>query len=225
MIERELLPLSLLSQYSYCPRRCGMLLIDRVWKESADTVSGTNGHDTVHESAVERRKNNLKLFNYAVISEKLGIHGYCDCIEGIASEAEYDTTIPGFESGWKLYPIEYKHGVVRNEPEYNIQLCAQAMCLEEMFGVTIEEGAVFYINSHRRTPVAFDARLRDEVVGTSEKIREIYLTCQLPPARKTPKCRKCSMLDLCIPEIRENTSAYLDALIDTATGRVDDMGV
>ena len=143
--EREYLPLSYLSQTDYCPRRVGLLLNERVWIESADTAKGRKEHEGVHTRRIERRGSQVRLFEYPVFSDMLGLSGKCDLIE--AQENASGCQIPAVDFPVLLYPVEYKHGKLREEREYNIQLCAQAMCLEEMYHTTITEGAIFYLSS------------------------------------------------------------------------------
>ena len=148
MDEEEYLPLSWLSQATYCLRRAALLLNERLWMENADTAKGRDEHRRAHERRIERRGDQLKLFEYDVYSEQLRIWGKCDCVE--AQRCEPGCRIPAADFPVCLYPVEYKHGSVREEPEYNIQLCAQAMCLEEMYHTHIPSGAIFFITAHRR---------------------------------------------------------------------------
>lgn len=148
LYDEEYLPLSYLSQMDYCPRRVGLLLNEQIWLESSDTAKGRKEHENVHTQRIEHRGNQVKLFEYAVFSDKLGLLGKCDLIEAQADPS--GCRIPSVDFPVLLYPVEYKHGKLRDEREYKIQLCAQAMCLEEMYHTTILEGAIFYISSHRR---------------------------------------------------------------------------
>lgn len=169
--DREYLPLSYLAQTDYCPRRVGLLLNERVWIESGDTAKGRKEHERVHTQRIERRGGQVKLFEYAVFSDVLGLSGKCDLIEG--EENPNGCRIPAVEFPVRLYPVEYKHGKLREEREYEIQLCAQAMCLEEMYHTTIPEGAIFYISSHRRKKVVLDDALRNLVFATAGELRRI----------------------------------------------------
>ena len=140
MNDAEYLPLSWLSQVCYCPRRAGLLLNERLWEENADTAKGRAEHERVHTQRVERRGDHIKLFEFTVFSDQYQLIGKCDCIEAVRDAA--GCQIPAAEFPVKLYPVEYKHGSVRDEEEYQIQLCAQAMCLEEMFRTDILEGGM-----------------------------------------------------------------------------------
>ncbi len=118
MDEEEYLPLSWLSQATYCLRRAALLLNERLWMENADTAKGRDEHRRAHERRIERRGDQLKLFEYDVYSEQLRIWGKCDCVE--AQRCEPGCRIPAADFPVCLYPVEYKHGSVREEPEYNI---------------------------------------------------------------------------------------------------------
>ena len=130
--ERELFPLSWLTQYGYCPRRCGLMALEQLWTESADTAAGRAQHERVHTARIERRSGQMNLYELPVFSRSLGVNGKCDCVEAL--ETPDGVELPYGQGRYRLYPVEYKHGVVRDEEEYQIQLCAQAMCLEEQFG-------------------------------------------------------------------------------------------
>lgn len=211
---QELFPLSWLSQYGYCPRRCGLLAIDQVWEENADTASGRVQHDRVHTARVERRGEHISLFELPVFSRSLGVSGKCDCVEANASDR--GVPLPYGQGKYVLYPVEYKHGVVRNETEYHVQLCAQAICLEEQFGAEIPAGAIFYIGAHRRDEIRFTPELRALTYQTAAGVRDILTTETVPPAVYSAKCRRCSLLDFCSPKIKKSAQAYCQSLWSTA---------
>lgn len=210
----EYLPLSYLSQTGYCPRRVGLLLNEQIWLESADTAKGRQEHDRVHTQRIERRGSDIKLFEYAVFSDTLGISGKCDLVE--ARKDLSGCRIPPVEFPVLLYPVEYKHGKLRNEQEYNIQLCAQAMCLEEMYHTVIPEGAIFYLSSHRRQTVSLDEPLRRLVRETAEELHRIRDTLSIPKARYSEKCRRCSLLEYCMPGVSRSARAYCEQLVQEA---------
>lgn len=210
----EHLPLSYLSQMGYCPRRVGLLLNERVWLESADTAKGRKEHESVHTQRIERRGREIKLFEYAVFSDALGISGKCDLVE--ARKDSSGCRIPPAEFPVLLYPVEYKHGKLRNEQEYNIQLCAQAMCLEEMYHTAIPEGAIFYLSSHRRQTVVLDEPLRHLVRETAEELHRIRDTLSIPAARYSEKCQRCSLQEYCQPGVSRSARAYCEQLAKEA---------
>ena len=210
----EYLPLSYLSQIGYCPRRAGLLLNERVWLENADTAKGRSEHERTHTHRVERRGNQIKLFDHSVFSDSLGIWGKCDLIEG-----EHDPSgchIPAIDIPLRLYPVEYKHGRVRNEAEYNIQLCAQAMCLEEMYHTTIGEGAIFYISSHRRQVVTLNQALRERTLDAAQQLHKLRRELTIPTAEYTAKCKRCSLLEYCMPRVTQTAQTYCQQLAQQA---------
>lgn len=210
MDEEEYLPLSWLSQATYCLRRAALLLNERLWMENADTAKGRDEHRRAHERRIERRGDQLKLFEYDVYSEQLRIWGKCDCVE--AQRCEPGCRIPAADFPVCLYPVEYKHGSVREEPEYNIQLCAQAMCLEEMYHTHIPSGAIFFITAHRRLEVAFTSELRAKTKAAANALWEIRRTLKVPAAEYGHKCQRCSLKDLCMPKTASSAKAYCQTL-------------
>lgn len=220
MDDKERLPLSYLSQMCYCPRRAGLLLNERLWAENADTAKGRAEHERVHTERVEKRGKSLKLYEYTVFSDRLGLLGKCDCIE--AKYDENGCTVPAVDFPVSLYPVEYKHGRVRDEEEYKLQLCAQAMCLEEMFDTAISEGAIFYISSHRRVTVSFDDELRKKTEETAVKLHEMRRSLTVPQASFEAKCRRCSLNELCMPKVSSTAEKYLNTLRTEATKSMED---
>ena len=210
MDEEEYLPLSWLSQATYCLRRAALLLNERLWMENADTAKGRDEHRRAHERRIERRGDQLKLFEYDVYSEQLRIWGKCDCVE--AQRCEPGCRIPAADFPVCLYPVEYNHGSVREEPEYNIQLCAQAMCLEEMYHTHIPSGAIFFITAHRRLEVAFTSELRAKTKTAANALWEIRRTLKVPAAEYGRKCQRCSLKDLCMPKTASSAKAYCQTL-------------
>ncbi|MBM6870137.1 CRISPR-associated protein Cas4 [Pseudoflavonifractor phocaeensis] len=210
----EYLPLSYLSQTGYCPRRVGLLLNERIWVENADTAKGRKEHESVHTQRIERRGSQVKLFEYAVFSDTLGICGKCDLIEAQADPS--GCRIPPVDFPVRLYPVEYKHGKLRDEQEYKMQLCAQAMCLEEMYRTAIPEGAIFYLSSHRRQTVLLDEPLRRLVRETAKELHRIRETLSVPSADYSQKCRRCSLLEYCLPGVRQSARAYCEQLAQEA---------
>lgn len=214
MDEQEYLPLSWLSQANYCLRRAALLLNERVWEENAETAKGRVEHKNVHTQRVERRGTQLKLYEYTVFSDTLGLVGKCDCIEAVSSEN--GCVIPAAKFPVQLYPIEYKHGSVREELSYQIQLCAQAMCLEEMFHTDISSGALFFISAHRRLEILFTDELRRTVEKTAAELRSIRESFRIPSAEYGSKCRRCSLKEYCMPEVKTSAQKYCEALAKEA---------
>ncbi|MGN1013949.1 MAG: CRISPR-associated protein Cas4 [Butyricicoccus sp.] len=217
--EDEYLLLSQLTHAGYCLRRSALVMNEQLWSESADTAKGHAEHERVHTQRIERRGQEIKLFEYEVFSHELGIRGKCDCIEAFADEN--GCRIPGVDFPVKLYPVEFKHGKLRAEEEYEIQLCAQAMCLEEMYQITISEAALFYTSSHRRYPVQLTEALRQKVRVTISALRDIQQNYTVPVAEYGPKCKKCSIRDICMPKTQRSAERYCKQLEKEAVEEVE----
>lgn len=220
MDDQEYLPLSWLSQVCYCPRRAALLLNERVWVENTDTAKGRSEHERVHTERAEKRGDTIKLYECTVYSDKFALIGKCDCIEAVRSEK--GCSIPAAEFTVDLYPIEYKHGVFRDEEEYKIQLCAQALCLEEMFDTSIEEGALYFISSHRRMPVIMDEALRKQTKALADTLHLIRSTLSVPTAEYSSKCKRCSLAEVCMPKVKSSARAYLQELYREAQKTIVD---
>lgn len=214
--KEDYLLLSQLTHAGYCLRRAALIMNEQVWNESADTAKGRMSHERVHEQRTEHRGNQIKLYEYTVFSDELGIMGKCDCIEANADEK--GCKIPAADFPVVLYPIEYKHGKVRSEEEYEIQLCAQAMCLEEMYHTHIQEGALFYISSHRRYPVSLTKELRQKVYQLIGKLQEIQKNMYVPQGEYGTKCKRCSIQSICMPTVSTSAVGYCEKLAKEAMG-------
>jgi len=173
----------------------------------------------VHTQRVEKRGNLINLYELTVFSDNLQLLGKCDCVE--AHRDESGCHIPAVDFPVRLYPIEYKHGTVREEEEYKIQLCAQAMCMEEMFHTVIPEGALFFISSHRRMIVPLDATLRAQTQTLAKKLHQIRNELSVPAARYSAKCRRCSLQELCMPKVKSSAESYLLQLRQEAAGIIE----
>ena len=206
MDEWEPIPLSRLSHAAYCLRRAALLTNEQTWTESADTAKGRLEHRRVHEARIERRGEDIFLYETDVYSEKLGLRGKCDLLEAHADPE--GCRIPEITFPVRLYPVEFKHGRRREEEEYNIQLCAQAMCLEEMFQTSIPEGAIYYISSHRRQAVALTKELRQQVLRTIEQVEDIRRNFRIPAASYSAKCDRCSLKEDCMPRAEGSAREY-----------------
>ena len=206
----DYLLLSQLTHAGYCLRRVALIMNEQIWQESADTAKGRMEHERVHMQRMERRGENIKLYEYDVFSDQMQLRGKCDCIEATACDS--GCRIPQVDFPVKLFPVEFKHGKLREELEYEVQLCAQAMCLEEMFDTTIEQGALFYTSSHRRYPVQFTEELRQQVLKTAAVLRGIRDKQAVPEAEYSAKCRKCSIYDICMPKTKRSAKQYCEQL-------------
>ncbi len=212
--KEDYLLLSQLTQAGYCLRRAALIMNEQLWQENADTAKGRSEHDRVHDRRTEKRADKISFYEQDVYSDELKIIGKCDLLE--ANKDEKGILLPAAPYPVSLYPVEFKHGNVREEEEYKIQLCAQAMCLEEMFHTNVPEGALFFTSSHRRLSVSLDETLRNrtkEIIASVRKIKEDFI---LPSPEYGPKCQKCSMKDACSPKIKRTAKSYCQKLCQEA---------
>lgn len=182
-----LLPISALQHLLYCERQCALIHVEQVWAENQFTVEGNVIHEKAHDGPDETRAGVRVVRGLAVKSEVLGISGQCDVVE--------------FHADGMILPIEYKRGKPKAHRADEVQLCAQAMCLEEMLGASIPEGRIYYGQTRRRLDVVFDAELRALTADTARRLREMIASRRTPPAvYEERKCEACSLKELCMPK-------------------------
>ena len=213
--QEEYLQLSGLQHFAFCRRQWALIHIEQLWKENLRTVEGQLLHRRAHdESQRERRGNLLILRGLAIQSPTLGVSGVCDVVEFHASPQ--GVPIHGEEGLWLPYPIEYKRGKPKSNQADELQLCAQAMCLEEMLCCSIQEGALFYGETKRRTVVSFDSALREQVVSLLQEMHQLYRRGYTPKCKPTKSCNACSLKELCLPKLmkKQNVSAYLRSAME-----------
>lgn len=215
MNDTATLPLSGLQHFAFCRRQWALIHIEQLWKENLRTVEGQLLHHRAHdETQRERRGNLLILRGLAIQSPTLGVSGVCDVVEFHASPQ--GVPIHGEEGLWLPYPIEYKRGKPKSNQADELQLCAQAMCLEEMLCCSIQEGALFYRETKRRTVVSFDSALREQVVSLLQEMHQLYRRGYTPKCKPTKSCNACSLKELCLPKLmkKQNVSAYLRSAME-----------
>ena len=212
--EREALPLSLLNDYLYCPRRAALKIVEGWRSANAHTARGDLVHEHADLAGYEVVKGVTLLRALPVWSERLGLSGKCDIVE---AELRSPSSNLKFEiSDLKsLKPVEFKLGKRRQWENDDAQLCAQALCLEEMFNTSIPRGAVFHADSKRRREVEFTSELR---LLTERSIAELHAMMDLgevPPAEFKPACEECSLFDICLPKATcaESKTARLSKLL------------
>jgi CRISPR-associated exonuclease Cas4 len=197
------IPLSALQHYLYCPRQCALIHIERLWAENRQTAEGRLLHERADKPATERRHGVRTVTGMPLSNEELGIAGIADAVE-FHTGAE----------GERPYPVEYKRGKPKKHRADEVQLCAQALCLEAMFGSRVEEGALFYGLPRRRHVVVFDTALRNLTLEVIHGTRELFITGSTPPAKfDSRRCDACSLLDLCEPRLLARAGGIEDWLM------------
>ena len=196
--EEDYLLLSGIQHFSFCPRQWGLIYIEQQWAHNHLTIGGDIMHNKAHDGdAVEKRGDTIIFRALKIASRTLGISGECDVVE-FHKDAR-GVALHGFAGLWLPYPVEYKRGRPKTQDCDRLQLCAQALCLEEMLCTKIESGALFYGESRRRETVEFSPQLREKLAVTVETMHSLYAKKYTPKAKPGKHCQSCSMNDLCLP--------------------------
>ncbi len=203
MVKVEPIPISALQHWSYCPRQCALIHVEQVFSDNVHTARGNAVHALVDVPRAEcagtvRIERALPLW-----SETLGLIGKADLVE--------------FAADGSAYPVEYKHGPRRQHLHDDLQLAAQAMCLEEMTGKPVLRGAIFHFSSRRRREVDIDAGLRAAVAQAASAVRALLASTSLPPPVNDARCRHCSLIELCQPKALAAHERYHRLLADLYT--------
>ncbi len=190
--EDDLLPISALQHLRFCRRRCALVHLEMLWAENRFTAEGKQLHRRVHDER-DTNENGVRVARgLRLVSLRLGLFGVADVVEFHPSETAASPVRP--------FPVEYKRGRRKPEQTYRVQLCAQAICLEEMLGVAVSQGAIYFGQSHRRLPVEFDAALRGETERLAAELHQLIDSGKTPPPEPGRKCKSCSMQNLCLPD-------------------------
>jgi CRISPR-associated exonuclease Cas4 len=199
--EDELLPISALQHLLYCERRAALVHLERAWAENASTVEGSHLHERTDTTSQETRGLVLVSRGLIVSSTRLGLYGKVDTIEWVPCSAGADSgvEIRGFLGLRSPVVVEYKVGRLRKEEGYEVQLCAQALCIEEMLGIRVDAGAIYYGQNRRRLSVRFDGALRLKTEAAAERLHALISSGVTPPPARNAKCEKCSLADVCNP--------------------------
>jgi len=204
--EDDLAMLSALQHYLFCPRRCALVHIEQQWQENLFTTEGRLLHERVHTSGRESRRNLRVEFDVPIRSLRLGIIGRADIVEFHRQE----------DGRWQPLPVEYKRGRPKKDDADRVQLCAQALCLEEMLDCAVPAGEFYYGEKKRRTPVVFDATLREKTSDTAQLLHTLLSAGLTPPPNYSKRCESCSLLSLCLPKVtaRKRVGTYLHKMVD-----------
>ena len=209
--EDDLLPLSALQHLLYCERQCALIHIECLWVENRYTAEGRILHERVHSSGQEARGKLRTEFGVRLRSMTLGVVGQADVVE------YHRLDDPQGKSGrWRPYPVEYKRGRAKQQNWDRVQLCAQAICLEEMLGLDVLRGALFYGKTRRRQDVTFDTHLRIQTTETAKRLHTLIDGNRTPVAEYGTKCRRCSFLQSCLPKAVDGSKSaqdYLNSII------------
>lgn len=206
--EDDLQPISSLQHLAFCERQWALIHLEQVWAENLLTVEGRHLHERVHEADSETRKGLRIARALRLRSLRLGLSGVADVVEFHACGDENEgARVPGLAGRWRVVPIEYKRGRPKRDRCDEVQLCAQALCLEEMLDTTVAAGALFYGQTRRRLDVVFDASLRTETEALAMRLHALVRAGTTPPAVYTKACENCSLKEACLPKATGGRSA------------------
>lgn len=193
-------PISAIEHFAYCPRQCALIHCDGIWSDNVHTIRGKRAHRRVDSGRHRQERGRQVLRSIPLWSEALGLSGRADAVE-IKDK--------------NTYPVEYKSGI-RHGTTADLQLCAQALCLEEMLDVEILYGYIWYGGPRRRVQVDFTPTLRAEVRDIIQQIREQILTAELPGSPNDERCKQCQFLQHCLPRLTsspDKVSKYITDLV------------
>lgn len=236
--ESDLLPISALQHVLFCERQWALIHLEGLWAENRLTVEGRHLHERADATETEVRGNVRIARGLRVHSFRLGLAGKADVVEfhhltrpeealwqlnpseGHAA-ADAGAMLPRAPGRWRPYPVEYKRGRPKREPVDEVQLCAQALCLEEMLGTPVEEGALYYGKTRRRLAVPLGDALRQQTEELAARVRELTAAGETPPAQYEKKCDRCSLYEQCQPKTvgaGKSARRYLTSMIRNSSG-------
>lgn len=211
------IPLSALQHYLYCPRQCALIHLECVWEENQFTAEGNVFHERADSGITENRALKRVLRSLRISSEQWGIHGIADVVEAVYA------TKGG--SPVSMTPVEYKVGKPKLHRADDVQVCAQALCLEEMFGLDIPSGFLFYGKTQRRYEVMFDEELRSLTASVIRNAREVMTGMVTPLPHYSKSCKSCSLVNDCLPAVcrehRQPMKARIDHLFEDSLGTTE----
>ncbi len=209
----DMLMLSGIQHFRFCPRQWALIHIEQQWDDNRLTAEGHILHRRVDDPFYRQKCGDfISLRSVSIASHQLGLYGITDVVELHPTQDPVNSIRhPKYPGLWLPYPVEYKHGRPKRNEVDEVQLAAQAMCLEEQYGITIPYGAFFYGEIRQRVEVMIDDRLRDIVIQCATRMHEVFQTGQLPPITSGRYCDKCSLNNVCMPKMAECTkvSYYL----------------
>ena len=213
--ESDFLQLSGVQHFKFCRRQWALIHVEKQWAENYRTVDGDILHQRAHDEGLRESRGDLLVVRDArVFSRTLGVSGACDVLE--YHRGETGVPLPGKEGLWQPFPVEYKRGSPKEDTADALQLCGQAMCLEEMLCCAVPEGALYYGEPRRRTVVPFTPELRGQVQDNLKEMHELYKRRHTPKVKPSKACNACSLKVLCLPKLmgRKRVADYLAAAME-----------
>ncbi|MEG6511363.1 CRISPR-associated protein Cas4 [Desulforamulus ruminis] len=223
--EDSYLMLSGIQHFFFCKRQWGLIHLEQAWAENVRTVEGRHMHERVDDPFnMEKRGDLIIARSMALSSKTLGLYGVADVVEFRLCEEQTTAngvSIPGRAGRWLPRPVEYKRGKPKKDERDIVQLCAQALCLEEMFGACVAEGDMYYGEIRRRQSISFTKQLREQVRQLALAMHDLFVKGITPPAEKSAKCRQCSLMELCMPKLAQK-SRRVDVYVKKMLSSIDD---
>jgi len=218
--EDDLLPISALQHLAFCRRQWGLIHLEQQWSDNRLTAEGTLSHERAHDEATEVRGDLHIARGLRLRSLRLGLVGQADVVEFHKTEDKSQgIPLEGVSGLWQPVIVEYKHGKPKIGHEDEVQLCAQAICLEEMLGVTMSAATLFYGQPRRRFDVNLSSELRTETQSLVVLLHELTLAGITPPPEYSHRCHSCSLIDVCLPGIfgsRKSVNDYITKAIQSS---------
>lgn len=211
----EYLLISGIQHFAFCPRQWALIHIERQWEENVRTVDGDIFHERTHcEELTEKRGEVIVTRGMRIFSDRLGVTGQCDVVE--FHRHENGVKLHGRNGLWQPHPIEYKKGEPKEHNADELQLCVQAMCLEEMLSCSIPEGSLFYGGPRRRTRVELTQELRHDAEEMLKQMLEYYRRGYTPRPMPAARCKACSLVNICLPKLIRAVSVrdYLKTAVE-----------
>ncbi|EOC5886003.1 CRISPR-associated protein Cas4 [Vibrio vulnificus] len=204
MIDVRLINISALQHFAFCQRQCALIHLEQVWQENYLTAHGRQLHERVDSGEPETRKGKRFERGVVVTAPQLGITGKLDLLEY-------------HKLGNQFVPVEYKRGKPKASDIDKVQLCAQALCIEEMLSVEVVNGALWYWQTRKRIEVKFDNPLRVQTKALIAQLQQLFANGKTPPPTKGKHCKACSLIEICQPDLTQNdgSSGYVAALFNT----------
>ncbi|MEK4062984.1 MULTISPECIES: CRISPR-associated protein Cas4 [unclassified Paenibacillus] len=218
--EDEYLMLSGIQHFAFCPRQWALIHMEQQWLDNVRTYEGDLLHRKADNPAIRETRGKILISRaMPLVSHHLGISGISDVVEFHAEEdmdrPELVTNLSGRKGRWRPYPVEYKRGKPKSDDWDEVQLCAQAMCLEEMLEVEVEEGSLFYGQQERRQEVVFTVQLRERVEFYLREMRACFAKGITPAPQYSKACLSCSLYDICLPKMKKtNVERYMDTFLE-----------
>ena len=217
--DEDLLMLSGIQHLTFCERQWALIHIEQQWSENRLTIEGNYLHKKVDDpQQISQVKGVVTFRSVSLISRRLGLYGLSDVVELHQTDSADNAILsPKHKGFWKPYPVEYKHGKPKKNAIDEVQLCAQAICLEELYHIQIEKGSLYYAETKHRTEICFTPKLRKLVETYAERMHKLFKEELTPLANYKAHCKSCSLYDICLPKqfsTKRNVKLYLKTIFD-----------